>query len=185
MALTDRTRGRWVLSLLTVRATDAVLEVGFGPGTDLRRMSARVPQGFLAGVEASPVMLRQAARRNAVAIRAGRMRLVHAAMPGPLPFADATFDLVYSINSVLFWSDRAAALAELRRVLKPDGRIALAMQPMWRGATAETAQQTGKALGEALIHAGFREVRVELHALRPTPVACALGTRDDDATFAE
>jgi ubiquinone/menaquinone biosynthesis C-methylase UbiE len=180
MALTARARGRWVLSLLPVRPTDTVLEVGVGPGTDLRRMSARVTQGFLAGVDASAVMVRQAAQRNAAAIRAGRVHLACAAMPDPLPFADATFDLVYSINSYQFWPDAGAALAELRRVLKPGGRLAIAVQPMQRGATAETTRQTGESLGEALLHAGFREVRIELHALRPTPVACALGLRAEE-----
>jgi SAM-dependent methyltransferase len=43
-----------------------------------------------------------------------------------LPYDDGRFDLVVAINSHCFWSDLAAALREIRRVLQPGGTVALA-----------------------------------------------------------
>lgn len=39
-----------------------------------------------------------------------------------LPYADATFDLVISRGSFLFWDDKVKGFAEIHRVLKPEGR---------------------------------------------------------------
>ena len=44
-----------------------------------------------------------------------------------LPFPDETFDLVFSQFALMFFTDKAAALAEMRRVLAPDGRVTLSV----------------------------------------------------------
>lgn len=44
--------------------------------------------------------------------------------PGPLPFADGTFDVVFGKDSWLHIPDKAAHFAEVKRVLKPGGRLA-------------------------------------------------------------
>ena len=58
LAVKNRERSEWVLSLLDVQPTDHVLEVGFGPGVDIRRVSAIAIKGLVAGVDHSDVMLR-------------------------------------------------------------------------------------------------------------------------------
>ena len=47
-----------------------------------------------------------------------------------LPFPDASFDIVYCQLGLQFFADRAAALREMRRILGPEGRLALMV---WRG----------------------------------------------------
>ena len=42
-----------------------------------------------------------------------------------LPFASATFDRVFTINTIYFWPDLALALAELARVIRPGGVLVL------------------------------------------------------------
>ncbi|MGA9671671.1 MAG: class I SAM-dependent methyltransferase, partial [Terracidiphilus sp.] len=71
MAVKNRERSLWVLSLLELHPTDKVLEIGFGSGADIRRVAARIPEGFVMGIDHSEAMARLAASKNARAIRAG------------------------------------------------------------------------------------------------------------------
>jgi trans-aconitate methyltransferase len=65
----NRRRNAWAVSLLDVQRDDRVLEIGFGPGVAIRELSARAPEGHVCGLDHSAVMVQQAARRNAEAVR--------------------------------------------------------------------------------------------------------------------
>src|SRR5690606_40261299 len=72
MAWKNGARSRWALDLLSPRPGERILEVGFGPGVDVRRLLERVGEsGFVAGVDVSVEMVRQARARNRAAIAAG------------------------------------------------------------------------------------------------------------------
>ena len=64
MALKNRERSAWVLSKLSLDEGDRVLEIGSGPGADLREAARRA--GYVTGIDPSEVMVRQARRRSAV-----------------------------------------------------------------------------------------------------------------------
>ncbi len=49
-----------------------------------------------------------------------------------MPFLDATFDFVLAVETYYFWPDIAADLAEVRRVMKPNGQL-LIIAGMYRG----------------------------------------------------
>ncbi|HZM84121.1 MAG TPA: methyltransferase domain-containing protein [Candidatus Limnocylindrales bacterium] len=170
----NRRRNVWVVSLLAVRPTDRVLEVGFGPGLAVAELARHATRGRVYGIDHSEVMLAQAGRRNAVAIRANRVVLRHAPVDR-LPRFDEPLDAVMAVNSVGFWPDPAQQLRRLRALLRPGGRIALASQPRDVGATAQTTAEAGRHLQELLGQAGFVQARVETLALTP-PVACVLAT---------
>jgi ubiquinone/menaquinone biosynthesis C-methylase UbiE len=115
----------WTVSLLALAPSDRVLEIGCGAGRALELMAGQLPGSQVVGIDLSPVMVRAARRRNAHAIRAGTV--VEQGDVTNLPFADHQFDKLLSIHSVYFWPDRARALAELRRVLRPGGVLALTL----------------------------------------------------------
>jgi len=117
----------WMVERLQVAPRDRVLEVGFGPGVALAALLARASEGFVTGLDASGLMVRQARARHADAIAAGRLEL-HAGDAGSLPFADASFDKVCGAHVIYFWPDPVATVRELRRVLRPDGTLALGYQ---------------------------------------------------------
>jgi len=73
MARTNEECGNWVVSLLEVQSTDSVLEIGFGPGVAIKRLSMLA--SHVAGVDPSPQMIAQAQARNASAIASGRVEL--------------------------------------------------------------------------------------------------------------
>ncbi|HWG14476.1 MAG TPA: class I SAM-dependent methyltransferase [Streptosporangiaceae bacterium] len=172
----NRQRNRWVVSLLGVQPADRVLEIGFGPGLAVAAL-ARAGAGHVCAVDHSGVMLQQASRRNAAAIRAGRVTLVKAPAD-QLPAAlDGPFDAILAVNSLGFWPGRAARLADLRGRLAPGGRLAIASQPRCPGATAGTSRSAAEELENLLRSVGFTHLRTETLPLSP-PVICVLATAE-------
>jgi len=76
----NRKRNAWAVSLMDVQTSDRVLEIGFGPGIAIREIARRASDGQVIGIDRSSVMRGQAARRNAAAIRAGRVSLTVASV---------------------------------------------------------------------------------------------------------
>jgi ubiquinone/menaquinone biosynthesis C-methylase UbiE len=174
MAMTSSDRSEWVFSLLDLKPEEKVLEIGFGPGTDLVRVSRMA--AFVAGIDHSDVMVKQASKRNAAAIKAGRVQL-QLGSANRLPYPEAHFDKVFAINSAQFWKDSVTTLAEVGRVLKPGGWAALAVQPRSKGATEDHAHQAGKGLADAMKKAGFTEVHCESRPMKPVSTVCAMGKK--------
>jgi len=99
-----------------VGATDA-LEVGCGTGRWLQELRA-VVANRVCGLDFSGGMLRRAASQ------AGKARLVHGDA-ARLPFAAASFDLVYAVNALHHFTDKPGFIGEARRVLGPGGALAV------------------------------------------------------------
>ncbi|WP_354080170.1 methyltransferase domain-containing protein [Constrictibacter sp. MBR-5] len=156
--------GAWAVGLLEVGPADRVLEIGFGPGVALKRLSGLVTKGRIAGVDVSTRMMAQAKARNAAAIRRGRVEL-HRGVAESLPFAEASFEKVLAVNSVQVWSDAAAGLAEVRRILVPGGQVALCF--------TRHAGQREEDMVKALREAGFSAPRL----MRGERAFCVLATR--------
>lgn len=171
-------RNRWAVELLDPQPTERVLELGCGPGVALASLAERAPQGLVVGVDHSDVMLGQARRRNAAAVAAGRIRLVHASVEHVVGRVDVTggpFDAALAVNTVGFWAEPADRLREIRSLLRPGGRIALVSQPRCPGATSATSTAAGDELADALVAAGFDGIRRETLELDP-PAVCVLAT---------
>jgi ubiquinone/menaquinone biosynthesis C-methylase UbiE len=106
---------QWVCA----QATGDVLEVAIGTGRNL----PHYPQGIrLTGVDFSPAML-QLARRQAD--RLGRQVDLRLGDAQALELPDASFDTVVCTCSLCTIPDERQALAEMRRVLRPGGRLLL------------------------------------------------------------
>ncbi|GAB3981491.1 class I SAM-dependent methyltransferase [Actinoallomurus acanthiterrae] len=176
----NRQRNRWVVSLLGVRPADQVLEIGFGPGVAIAEL-VRAGAGHVYGIDHSGVMLRQASRRNAAAIRAGRVTLINASADQLPPALDGPFDAILAVNSLGFWPAPAERLAELRRRLAPGGRIAIASQPRCPGATADTSRSAAREIEDLLRDAGFTHLSTQTLPLSP-PVVCVLAANRWTAT---
>jgi len=100
----------------------AILDVGCGTGRLLRALHAAFPGARLEGVDAAPSM---AAQAQAMAPAGMPVRFTHA-MAEKLPFPDGSFDLVFSSMTFHHWADQQAAIAEVGRVMAPEGRWLLA-----------------------------------------------------------
>jgi len=82
----NRERTRWTIALLDIQRNDRVLEIGFGPGLAIEQASRIALDGFVAGVDHSEVMVRQARERNARAVREGRVDLRFGSVLNPPEF---------------------------------------------------------------------------------------------------
>lgn len=174
MARLSAQRSEWGLSLLDLQPDEQLLEVGFGPGVDVQRAARVVTGGTVVGVDPSATMVSLAGRRNRAAMRAGKVQLHQVAMPGPLLFPDAVFTKIFTNNSFAFWDEPDASLRELKRVLRPGGRIAIVAQPLWLKTRAE-ARAYGETVAQALRDAGFSRARLEARAMKPVDAVAALG----------
>ena len=121
-------------------------------------------------------MVRHASRRNAAAVRAGRVDLRCGSVE-ELPLLGDPLDRILAVNSMGFWPKPAEQMRELRRRLRPGGRIAIASQPRCPGATRETSKQAAQEIEEVLEEVGFSIARVEILGLDP-PAICVLGVND-------
>jgi SAM-dependent methyltransferase len=117
---------RLLLDELDVEEGEAVLDVACGPGSVTRLAAAAVgSKGLVTGCDLSPAMLAIARSKPAAAASA---RIDYLEAPADrLPVADGRYDVAVCQQGLQFFPDRAAALAEMRRALRPDGRIGIAV----------------------------------------------------------
>jgi ubiquinone/menaquinone biosynthesis C-methylase UbiE len=103
------------------RPNEHVLDVACGTGKGARVAAAHVgASGRVVGVDLDAAMIevaRRLAQESPIPIE------WHCASALQMPLEDATFDLCLCLHGLPFFPDRVAGLAEVRRVLKPTGRL--------------------------------------------------------------
>jgi ubiquinone/menaquinone biosynthesis C-methylase UbiE len=162
MSIANARPNEIAVNALHIDPCDTVLELGFGPGHAINAMTAQAFAGMVYGIDQSPVMLAQARRRNRQAIREGRVILAQAEFDR-LPFPDFSIDKLLAVNVIYFWKDAPTMLSEVRRVLRPGGRVSIyatdaTTMRHWKFAGPDTHRLYGAAeLAAALQQAGFEK----------------------------
>lgn len=115
---------REMMRLIDWQDGASVLYVSVGTGTDFRYFPDTVDAGSLkiVGADLSLGMLRRAQKTWQ---RRLDLSLVHCAAED-LPFADNSFDIVFHVGGINFFSDKRRALAEMLRVAKPCTKLMIA-----------------------------------------------------------
>jgi ubiquinone/menaquinone biosynthesis C-methylase UbiE len=107
---------------------DDILEVGMGNGYFVNEIFSKVSDICYTGCDFSQTMVDEAHRINTPLVREGKAKFI-LSDAAKLPFGDHTFDKVFTVNTLYFWETPAVTLAELRRVLKPKGKLVIAIRP--------------------------------------------------------
>ena len=107
------------------QAGDRLVDVACGTGVVLRTAAQHVgSQGRLTGIDVNPGMVTVA---REVTRQEGLTPELLKAPAEALPVPDASADLVLCGAGLMFFSDRVAALSEMRRILAPGGRVAVSV----------------------------------------------------------
>ena len=193
MAVQHKSLTLWAIDLMNVQSGDCVLDVGCGGGMAVKLLSDRAPAGFVAGVDYSEEMVRQATRRNDGRVQQGQVA-IELGNAMALPYRDASFDKACAIETFYFWPDPVRGLREVRRVLKPGGQIAIALEMSKESSAQKSPLQkyfsqryadrsaglgmsicSGPELVQMLSEAGFRQTRYVAQPDRALGWLCALG----------
>ncbi len=112
-----------LVARVDLRGGERVLDAACGTGVVARAAAERVGRtGRVAGIDINAAMLSVA--RSLPADTGARTRWVQGSILS-LPFANESFDVVLCQLGLQFIPDRSAALAQMRRVLKPCGQLGL------------------------------------------------------------
>ena len=113
------------LDLLDPRPGERILDVGCGSGAYCRALAPFVaPDGHVTGIDPAPVAV-ELANRLAV-LDDGSVLSFGCADGHDLPFSEGAFDAALCINVLEYCQDPVRVLGEIRRVLRPGGRLLVA-----------------------------------------------------------
>lgn len=174
----------WGLSHVSIERQFTILDVGCGGGRTIDKLATMASAGKVCGVDVSEQSVAVSRTTNAKWIAAGRVDIRQAAV-SQLPFPDATFDLVTAVETHYYWPGIVADLREIRRVLKPGGRVVIiaetykgrSLDALYRpamkllGATYLTADEHRDVLSAA----GFSEPTIDVE--RSKGWICCVGLR--------
>jgi len=174
MCMVNRSPNALAIEALDVGDTDHVLEIGFGPGCALKLLAKLARRGHVTGIDASPTMFTQARSRNWRAILRGNMDLLTGSNDR-LPLADHSIDRILAVNVAYFFGSKGLALAEMRRVLKPDGKLVVYVTSEksmrnWKFASAKTHRIFDESkLRDLFEKSGFQDRNLMIESLRVFP----------------
>jgi len=114
----------WVSDVAGGPRCDRILDVGAGTGTGTMALLKRFPNSRVTDLDVSAAMLGYLSDKAHELALADRVRIVQADLDAPWP-AVGPFDLVWASSSLHHMADPARALAEIFRVLRPGGLLAV------------------------------------------------------------
>jgi trans-aconitate 2-methyltransferase len=156
--------GRRTLGRLPLEGHETVLELGCGTGRDTAALLDHLPQGQVIALDGSERMVEHTRQHcgGTDGTAGGRLTMLHADLTRPLPLPDASVDAVFSVATLHWVPDHAAVFAELARVLRPGGRMALDYGGP--GNVAETSHALAE-LGRDYAEVEFPDAEAESAAL--------------------
>jgi ubiquinone/menaquinone biosynthesis C-methylase UbiE len=106
---------------------DTILEIGMGNGYFIKDIVNHDPSISYTGIDYSATMVAAAKEWNKEMI--GKQVQVLQGVANNIPFGGDQFTKAIGINILYFWEDPRVELAEIRRVLKPGGKLILGIRP--------------------------------------------------------
>ena len=171
---------RQVLACLAIRPGSRILDLGCGNGWATRLLAKAAPGVSAVGVDVAPAMVARAEQQTSLTLRA---RYEVAAFEA-LPFADRSFDRIFSMEAIYYATDLDRALAECARVLVAGGAIDLVVDCFAESASTRTWSSIVGLPMHCLPEEEWR-ARLERAGFRDVELARVVDTRGpgDEASF--
>ncbi|SEK22880.1 class I SAM-dependent methyltransferase [Parapedobacter koreensis] len=126
MNISNADMTRYAIDQLALKSRENVLEIGPGNGRFAEYVLSKGPDIHYTGADISATMVQTAHEINKHLIDMGQADFLQ--IDGlHLPFPDHTFTQVFTVNTLYFWENPAILLAEIKRILKPEGVFCLAI----------------------------------------------------------
>ena len=166
-ALTD-----WGLQQVPIEKNFNVLDVGCGGGRTVEKLAAIASEGRVCGVDYASGSVAVSRSRNAELIKSGRVEIREASV-SQLPFGEGSFDLATAVETQYYWPDLVNDMKEVRRVLKPGGRLVVIAETYKGGRSDKFKAPAMKLLSsshlsandqrELFASAGYDDVQIMEH----------------------
>ncbi|KIA94875.1 hypothetical protein OC25_08020 [Pedobacter kyungheensis] len=112
------------IDALNLQNDAIILEIGHGNGAHIEYLLKQANDIRYFGADISETMIAAAKRINTAFIESGQVSF-QLTDGQTLPYADASFDGTFTVNTIYFWQNPNAYLLEIKRVLKPGGKLVL------------------------------------------------------------
>ena len=131
----------WGLTKITIGSDCVILDVGCGGGKTISRLAQLAPQGKVFGVDYSIEMVKFSKKINKMLIAQNRVEIIEGSVE-KMSFKDDFFDFVTAFETYYFWSNFPNALKEIKRVLKPGGKLLLVNELIYGATPAKLIEET-------------------------------------------
>jgi ubiquinone/menaquinone biosynthesis C-methylase UbiE len=112
----------WAASLMNIKPTDHLLEIGCGAGLLVEQLVLKATQGHITAIDQSVPMITMASKRNYACISSGKVALL-AGNFADHTFPAASFDKIVAFNVNIFWKAPEKELALINKTIKADGQL--------------------------------------------------------------
>lgn len=180
-------RNRWTIDLLELKPSDAVCELGPGPGITLGILLAELDKlegpkrtSRLIAVDHSALMLKKCGQRHKSAITQGRLELYQADFSQLPEFG--LVDKIIAVNALQFDALNESALLGIAAHLKPGGKLAVTFQPRSRTPTEQQVDEAAARTAQLLCNVGLTKQEEHRLALEPVSAACIIASSPNATT---
>jgi ubiquinone/menaquinone biosynthesis C-methylase UbiE len=115
---------QWTISLLEIKPSDEVLEIGFGTGGGIRQVAKKNVNGKTWGIDFSKVMLNISLESNEKGIKDGKVLLKLGDISN-YDFGKTKFNKIFAVNVLYFWKNPLRILKRIYSLLLPKGKVVL------------------------------------------------------------
>lgn len=178
----------WGLSHVDIAPEFMILDVGCGGGKTVNRLAQLAVKGKVFGIDYSADMVKYSQKVNKQLIAEGRVEVLEGSVE-KTGFPDDFFDLVTAVETYYFWPNLPDALQEIKRVLKPTGKLLIVSEMVKDGVYevkhAKMIEQTYvrllslEEIRNLLLSVGFADVQVATKAGSAWNVFVAQKASDD------
>ncbi len=114
----------WGLAKVKIASGDVILDVGCGGGKTVNTLAQSAPKGKVFGIDHSEDMVDYSKKMNKELIDQNRVQIIQGSVM-KMGFPNDYFNLVTACETYYFWPNFGDALEEIKRVLKPGGKLLL------------------------------------------------------------